>query len=82
MLNAHQDRLEAEIVARAGDPGITVATNMAGRGTDVRLAPESLTWAGCTLFLRNFMIRHASIVNCSVEREGTGDPGSFEAIAL
>jgi preprotein translocase subunit SecA len=38
VLNARQDREEAEIVARAGEPGsVTVATNMAGRGTDIRL---------------------------------------------
>jgi preprotein translocase subunit SecA len=40
LLNARQDRDEAEIIARAGEPGcVTVATNMAGRGTDIKLAP-------------------------------------------
>ena len=40
LLNARQDQHEAEIVAQAGAPGcITVATNMAGRGTDIKLAP-------------------------------------------
>lgn len=38
VLNARQDEEEAEIIAKAGDRGrITVATNMAGRGTDIRL---------------------------------------------
>jgi preprotein translocase subunit SecA len=38
VLNAAQDAAEADIVARAGQSGaITVATNMAGRGTDIRL---------------------------------------------
>jgi preprotein translocase subunit SecA len=40
LLNARQDRDEAEIIAQAGEPGcVTVATNMAGRGTDIKLAP-------------------------------------------
>jgi preprotein translocase subunit SecA len=40
LLNARQDRDEAQIIARAGELGcVTVATNMAGRGTDIKLAP-------------------------------------------
>jgi preprotein translocase subunit SecA len=40
LLNGTQDAAEAEIVAQAGRAGaITVATNMAGRGTDIKLEP-------------------------------------------
>ena len=40
VLNAEQNEREAEIVAQAGQPGmVTVATNMAGRGTDIKLGP-------------------------------------------
>jgi preprotein translocase subunit SecA len=38
VLNAKQHQREAEIVTRAGQPGaVTIATNMAGRGTDIKL---------------------------------------------
>jgi preprotein translocase subunit SecA len=38
VLNAKNDEAEAEIIARAGAPGaVTISTNMAGRGTDIRL---------------------------------------------
>jgi preprotein translocase subunit SecA len=41
VLNAKQHQREAEIVAEAGKTGIvTIATNMAGRGTDIKLTPE------------------------------------------
>lgn len=40
VLNAKQHAREAEIVAEAGQPGaVTIATNMAGRGTDIKLGP-------------------------------------------
>jgi preprotein translocase subunit SecA len=41
VLNARNDAAEAEIVAAAGAPGaVTIATNMAGRGTDIRLGGD------------------------------------------
>jgi preprotein translocase subunit SecA len=47
VLNAAQTAQEATIVAEAGQPGkITVATNMAGRGTDIKLAAGVAEWGG------------------------------------
>jgi preprotein translocase subunit SecA len=44
VLNAKQHKAEAEVVAEAGHRGaVTIATNMAGRGTDIKLAPEILS---------------------------------------
>src|SRR5262249_19242528 len=40
VLNARYHEQEAQVVAEAGQPGrVTIATNMAGRGTDIRLGP-------------------------------------------
>ncbi len=47
LLNGVQDREESEIVAAAGEPGVvTIATNMAGRGTDIKPTAQSLAAGG------------------------------------
>nr|MDK2851049.1 preprotein translocase subunit SecA [Candidatus Cloacimonadota bacterium] len=44
VLNARQHQREAEIIANAGEPGaVTIATNMAGRGTDIKLGKGVVT---------------------------------------
>ena len=80
VLNARQDQEEADIVARAGEPGrITVATNMAGRGTDIRLAPGVVESGGLHVIATE---RHEArrIDRQLAGRCGRqGDPGSHEA---
>jgi preprotein translocase subunit SecA len=50
VLNAKQHQREAEIVAEAGKSGtVTIATNMAGRGTDIKLTPESRAAGGLAI---------------------------------
>jgi len=81
LLNARQDREEAEIVAAAGRAGrITVATNMAGRGTDIRPEPEVLARGGLHVVLTEFH-ESARIDRQLFGRCGRqGDPGSYEAV--
>ncbi|AGA77695.1 preprotein translocase subunit SecA [Echinicola vietnamensis] len=50
VLNAKQHAKEAEVVAEAGKPGtVTIATNMAGRGTDIKLTPEAKKAGGLAI---------------------------------
>jgi preprotein translocase subunit SecA len=76
VLNAKQHAREAEIVAHAGEPGhVTIATNMAGRGTDIKLTPESIKAGGLYILGTE---RHESrrIDNQLRGRSGRqGDPG-------
>ncbi len=47
VLNAKQNASEAEIISHAGQvKAVTIATNMAGRGTDIKLSPEALALGG------------------------------------
>jgi len=79
ILNARQDREEAEIVARAGEPGrITVATNMAGRGTDIRLA-EGVAGRGGLHVIATERHEARRIDRQLFGRCGRqGDPGTYE----
>ena len=55
VLNARQDAEEASIVAEAGQPSrITIATNMAGRGTDIKLTPVAREAGGLHVILTEF----------------------------
>jgi preprotein translocase subunit SecA len=50
VLNAKQHAQEADVVAAAGQKGaITIATNMAGRGTDIKLSPEAKAAGGLAI---------------------------------
>jgi preprotein translocase subunit SecA len=76
VLNAKQHEREAEIIANAGQPGaVTIATNMAGRGTDIKLTSDTVAAGG--LFILGTE-RHESrrIDNQLRGRSGRqGDPG-------
>ena len=76
VLNAKYHELEAEIVANAGQHGaVTIATNMAGRGTDIKLDDEAKAAGGLKIIGTE---RHESrrIDNQLRGRSGRqGDPG-------
>ena len=79
LLNANQDAEEAEVVARAGEPSIvTIATNMAGRGTDIILSDQVREAGGLHVIVTEV---HASrrIDRQLVGRAARqGEPGSFQ----
>lgn len=76
VLNAKQHAREADIIANAGMPGhVTIATNMAGRGTDIKLHSDSVKAGGLYVLGTE---RHESrrIDNQLRGRSGRqGDPG-------
>jgi preprotein translocase subunit SecA len=81
LLNAKQDLAEADIVRLAGLPSrVTVATNMAGRGTDIRLGEGVGQDGGLHVILTEFH-ESARTDRQLFGRSGRqGDPGSYEAI--
>jgi preprotein translocase subunit SecA len=81
VLNARQDREEAAIIAAAGRRGrVTVATNIAGRGTDVLLENGVAGLGGLHVILTEFH-ESSRIDRQLFGRAGRqGDPGSCEAM--
>ncbi|UCG38483.1 MAG: hypothetical protein JSV00_09975, partial [bacterium] len=82
VLNARQDAEEAEIIAQAGQKGqVTVATNMAGRGTDIKLGPGVAQLGGLHVIATEYhdarRIDRQLFGRCGRQ----GDPGSYEMIA-
>jgi len=79
VLNAKQHQREAEVVASAGQPSnVTIATNMAGRGTDIKLAKETKEAGGLAIVGTE---RHESrrVDRQLRGRSGRqGDPGSSQ----
>jgi preprotein translocase subunit SecA len=77
VLNARHEEYEAQMIARAGELGaVTISTNMAGRGTDIRLGPGVAELGGLHVIGTN---RHESrrIDHQLRGRAGRqGDPGS------
>lgn len=78
VLNAHRIAEEAEIIANAGQPGkVTVSTNMAGRGTDIKLGEGVKELGGlhviCTEMHDSARIDRQLIGRCGRQ----GDPGTF-----
>ncbi len=80
-LNARQDADEAALIAAAGQPGaVTVATNMAGRGTDIELADGVRAAGGLHVLLTEFhtssRIDRQLFGRCARQ----GDPGTCQAV--
>jgi preprotein translocase subunit SecA len=81
VLNAKQDRDEAGLVAQAGQPGrVTVATNMAGRGTDILLGEGVAVRGGLHVILTEYNESQRIDRQLVGRSARQGDPGSAEVI--
>lgn len=81
LLTAKQDGEEAEVVKLAGQPGrITIATSMAGRGTDIKLSAEVKNAGGMHVIICE--LQDAARIDRQLEGRCArqGDPGTVEYI--
>jgi preprotein translocase subunit SecA len=81
LLNAKQDAVEADVIAAAGAPGrVTVATNMAGRGTDIELGDGVDGRGGLHVILTEYHDSRRVDRQLFGRSARQGDAGSCEAI--
>ena len=79
LLNGVQDADESKVISRAGhESAITIATNLAGRGTDIKLTPRSRSLGGLHVIVSECQasarVDRQLIGRCARQ----GDPGSFQ----
>ena len=82
VLNARHDREEADIVAKAGIAGrVTIATNMAGRGTDIALDAQAIAAGGLAMVAT--CVQPSRRLDRQLQgRSGRrGEPGTVETLA-
>lgn len=81
VLNARQDANEARLIAQAGNAGqVTVATNMAGRGTDICCCSDVIAEGG--LHVMNLELNDAARIDRQLHGRAArqGEPGSYQDI--
>jgi len=81
LLNARQDSTEAEIIASAGEEGaVTIATSMAGRGTDIKLAPKVAQIGGLHVIITG--LHDSSRIDRQLQGRCArqGDQGSYQML--
>ena len=82
VLNGLQDEGEAALIARAGEPGmITIATNMAGRGTDIKLGAGVAESGGLHVVASEFQLSSRIDRQLIGRAARQGDPGSCQIFA-
>ncbi|QDT11197.1 preprotein translocase subunit SecA [Planctomycetes bacterium K23_9] len=79
ILNGVQDDDEAQVIAKAGQPeSLMIATNMAGRGTDIKLSEESRALGGLHVLATSCNSSHRVDRQLAGRSARQGDPGSCQ----
>jgi preprotein translocase subunit SecA len=80
VLSASQDQKEAEVVAEAGKMArVTIATNMAGRGTDIKIQPDALALGGLHVIMTERHDARRIDDQLAGRCARQGEPGCFQA---
>lgn len=76
VLNAKSSVKEAQIIQEAGESGmITISTSMAGRGTDIKMTPESIQSGGLAVVITERMINKRVELQAKGRAGRQGEPG-------